>query len=94
MKKNLYSLFFSLMMLLSSINSFGQVDQIRQSQKSSITQYVGANTQITINYSRPAVKGRVIWGEAYPTCINKNDNAIMGCQKINLLIKGGYNNDK
>ncbi len=66
MKKNLYSLFFSLMMLLSSINSFGQVDQIRQSQKSSITQYVGANTQITINYSRPAVKGRVIWGEVVP----------------------------
>ena len=34
---------------------------------------------------------RVIWGEAYPTRINNNDNAIMGYQKINLLIKGGYN---
>ena len=23
---------------------------------------------------------RVVWGEAYPTRINNNDNAIMGCQ--------------
>jgi hypothetical protein len=35
----------------------------RPSQWSSVTQTVGV-TDITINYSRPAVKGRTIWGEA------------------------------
>ncbi len=49
-----------------SSNSFGQDNQIRQSQKSSVTQYVGVDTQITINYSRPAVKGRVVWGNLVP----------------------------
>ena len=53
-------------MTLVSFNSFGQGNQIRQSQKSSITQYVGLDTQITINYSRPAVKGRVVWGNMVP----------------------------
>ena len=53
-------------MTLVSINSFGQGNQIRQSQKSSVTQYVGADTKITINYSRPAVKGRIVWGNMVP----------------------------
>ena len=53
-------------MTLVSFNSFGQGNQIRQSQKSTVTQYVGADTQITINYSRPAVKGRVVWGNMVP----------------------------
>ena len=53
-------------MTLVSFNSFGQGNQIRQSQKSTVTQYVGADTQITNNYSRPAVKGRVVWGNMVP----------------------------
>ena len=53
-------------MTLVSINSFGQDNRIRQSQKSSVTQYVGADTQIIINYSRPAVKGRIVWGNMVP----------------------------
>jgi hypothetical protein len=57
-------------MTLVSINSFGQDNQIRQSQKSSVTQYVGADTKITINYSRPAVKGRVVWGQYGPLWIS------------------------
>ena len=55
MKKTTITLFVSLIMMLVSINSFGQGNQIRQSQKSSVTQYVGIDTQITIDYSRPAV---------------------------------------
>ena len=66
MKKKLTTLFVSLIMTLVSFNSFGQGNQIRQSQKSTVTQYVGADTQITINYSRPAVKGRVVWGNMVP----------------------------
>ena len=66
MKKNTATIFLSFIMTLVSINSFGQDNQIRQSQKSSVTQYVGADTKITINYSRPAVKGRVVWGNMVP----------------------------
>ena len=66
MKKTLTTLFVSLIMTLVSFNSFGQGNQIRQSQKSSVTQYVGADTKITINYSRPAVKGRIVWGNMVP----------------------------
>ena len=66
MKKNTSTLFLSLIMTIVSINSFGQDNRIRQSQKSSVTQYVGADTQITINYSRPAVKGRIVWGNLVP----------------------------
>ena len=53
-------------MTIVSINSFGQDNRIRQSQKSSVTQYVGADTQITINYSRPEVKGRIVWRNLVP----------------------------
>jgi len=64
--KTIINFFVPLMMILMSSNSFGQDNQIRQSQKSSVTQYVGADTQITINYSRPAVKGRAVWGNLVP----------------------------
>ena len=64
--KTTINFFVSLFMILLSINSFGQDNRIRQSQKSSVTQYVGADTQITINYSRPAVKGRIVWGNMVP----------------------------
>lgn len=37
----------------------------RTSQKASVMQRIGA-TDITINYSRPAVKGRKIWGDPLP----------------------------
>lgn len=60
------TLFTSLIMILVSSSSFGQSNQIRQSQKSSVTQYVGVDTQITVKYSRPAVKGRVVWGNLVP----------------------------
>jgi hypothetical protein len=37
----------------------------RESQAASVTQRIGL-TDITINYSRPAVKGREIWGKLIP----------------------------
>src|SRR6267142_327866 len=40
-----------------------QIRLPRPSQKASVTQTVGV-TDITITYSRPGVKGRVIWGDA------------------------------
>ena len=43
-----------------------QQNQIRKSLKASVTQRLGVDSDITITYSRPGVKGRVIWGELVP----------------------------
>lgn len=36
------------------------------SKKAAVTQRIGVDTDITISYSRPCVKGRVIWGGLVP----------------------------
>ena len=43
-----------------------QENQIRPSQKASVSQFIGNDTQVTITYSRPAVKGRKVWGDLVP----------------------------
>src|SRR6266700_2829424 len=56
------------MMLLAASASFAQSTQLnipRDSQRASITQRVGI-TDITVNYHRPLVKGRTIWGKVVP----------------------------
>jgi hypothetical protein len=40
--------------------------KIRASLKASVTQTLGTDAVITIEYSRPGVKGRKIWGELVP----------------------------
>ena len=46
--------------------TFSQAGKPRVSLKASVTQRLGADTDITIDYSRPGVKGRKIWGELVP----------------------------
>ena len=41
-------------------------EKVRSSLKASVTQVLGTNTVIKIDYSRPGVKGRKIWGELVP----------------------------
>lgn len=48
-----------------SVNYFAQVSLPRESPGASVSQTVG-DTQITIVYHRPNVKGRKIWGELVP----------------------------
>jgi hypothetical protein len=43
-----------------------KVPKPRASPQASVMQRVGADTDITINYSRPGVRGRTIWGELVP----------------------------
>ena len=43
-----------------------QKGKIRLSLDASVTQRLGLDTDITIKYCRPGVKGRVIWGELVP----------------------------
>ena len=53
-------------LLVFSYLSFAQEDTVRPSLKASVTQRLGVDTDITLDYSRPGVKGRKIWGELVP----------------------------
>jgi hypothetical protein len=52
--------------LVVSDSAFAQEKQVRASLKASVSQTLGVDTVITIDYSRPGVKGRKIWGELVP----------------------------
>jgi hypothetical protein len=54
--------------LLAATVAFAQSTQLnlpRDSQRASVTQRIGI-TDITVNYHRPLVKGRTIWGKVVP----------------------------
>jgi hypothetical protein len=51
----------TLFFFISSL--FAQGDGPRSSLKASTSQTIGKDTDVTIVYSRPGVKGRTIWGE-------------------------------
>ena len=51
--------------LLTAIPMTAQVTYPRVSPKTTVTQSVGL-TDVTVTYSRPAVKGRQIWGQLVP----------------------------
>lgn len=55
-----------LMALLCHVSHAQQDARPRKSPMASVTQRIGADTDIVINYSRPAVKGRKVWGEMVP----------------------------
>jgi hypothetical protein len=57
-----------LLVLLASSAALAQSVQLnlpRDSQRASVTQRIGI-TDITVNYHRPLVKGRTIWGKVVP----------------------------
>ncbi len=56
---------FSLTLVLSSI-VLAQGNSVRPSLAATVTQKLGTETVITIDYSRPGVKGRKIWGDLVP----------------------------
>ena len=49
-----------------SLQSSAQDAKPRKSPKASVIQRIGADVDIVINYSRPGVKGRTIWGDLVP----------------------------
>jgi Protein of unknown function (DUF2911) len=67
--KNISFLLFSFLLFTSIIKCQSRDEilagKIRVSPKASISQTIGF-TDITINYSRPGVKGRKIWGSLVP----------------------------
>ena len=54
-----------LFMLCFAVSAFAQIDTPRPSPKASVMQRIGV-TDVTITYSRPAVKNRQIWGDPLP----------------------------
>ena len=49
-----------------SLTSLAQNNKPRESTVASVTQRIGTDTDVTINYSWPPVKGRKIWGDVVP----------------------------
>jgi hypothetical protein len=49
-----------------SSTAFAQEEKVRPSLHASVSQTIGVDTVITIDFSRPGVKGRKIWGELVP----------------------------
>jgi hypothetical protein len=49
-----------------SDTAFAQEKEVRASLAASVSQTLGVDTEITIDFSRPGVKGRKIWGELVP----------------------------
>ncbi len=60
-----FFLVLSFLLILPS-TTFAQRDEVRLSLKASVMQRLGIDTDITIVYSRPGVKGRKIWGGLVP----------------------------
>ena len=52
--------------LVASDSAFAQDKEVRASLPASVSQTIGVDTEITIDFSRPGVKGRKIWGELVP----------------------------
>jgi tetratricopeptide (TPR) repeat protein len=71
MKKNYMngSAFILVLLMFIGIKGFAQLNLPRGSQKAKVTQQIGI-TDITISYSRPAVKDRTVWGELVPYGMN------------------------
>lgn len=68
----------ALFLLILPSASSGQEKEIRASLKASVMQRLGVNTDITIQYSRPAVKGRTIWGDLVPYGMTPGNQYSMG----------------
>jgi hypothetical protein len=60
-----FSLATAATLVLASSNASAQVDLPRPSPSAKVTQVIGL-TEITVDYSCPAVKGRPIWGALVP----------------------------
>src|SRR5690348_3992401 len=72
MKRHLSYVSIFAVLFAVAVAANGQLRQPRPSQWASVTQTISV-TDITINYSRPAVKGRAIFGD-----VSATDNYVKG----------------
>lgn len=66
---------------LASAQTTPQIRLPRPSPKASVMQTIGV-TDVTITYSRPAVKGRTIWGDPLPEQANVKGEATLDDQTV------------
>jgi hypothetical protein len=62
--------FFLALIASYSYTSMAQDARPRKSPKAAVSQTLGVDTEIVIEYGRPGVKGRTIWGELVPYAMN------------------------
>jgi hypothetical protein len=72
---NRYGLAFGIVLGLALLlalpsSAIAEEAEVRPSLNAGVTQRLGMDTDITIEYSRPGVKGRKIWGELVPYGMN------------------------
>jgi len=63
---------------VSSVNFAQQPKKPRPSLKASVSQTIGIDANIKIDYSRPGVKGRKIWGDLVPFGLSPVDKESKG----------------
>jgi len=63
------SAFFLVILMFFCVKGFAQLDLPRGSQKAKVSQRIGIS-DISISYSRPAVKDREVWGKLVPYGMN------------------------
>jgi hypothetical protein len=69
MKTSTFSVFLVILFAVffaTTFSVFAQDEKPRPSPKASVSQTIGLDTEITINYGRPAVRGRDIYWEVVP----------------------------
>ena len=68
MKKqtSLLSIVIAVAFVLNICFTYAQDAKPRKSPKATVSQQIGVDTDIVIDYCRPAVRGRTIWGELVP----------------------------
>ncbi len=66
MKLSILNCIVLLAFMAFSIVSVAQDEKPRKSPKASVSQRIGVDTDILINYGRPGVKGRTVWGDIVP----------------------------
>lgn len=82
-QKRLYASFAAvlLLVLVGAPTASAQVRTPRPSPKASVMQTIGV-TDVTITYSRPAVKGRAIWGDPLPEQAATKGEATLDDQNV------------
>jgi hypothetical protein len=78
MKRFGFSVVLALVLVLllaapATVSAQGQPKKVALSLKASVMQRLGVDTDITIEYSRPVVKGREIWGKLIPWGMNPGE---------------------
>ncbi len=75
---NVFGLLMLVCLLVLQTQTYAQGDKVRASLRASALQRIGVDTDIIIEYSRPGVKGRKVWGDLVPYGMSPGNNYSKG----------------